>query len=59
MRGMSESRLCACTKNVLFFGPALLGQSFLQFINKVLINYKERWFNKVEPENRTFFVNLK
>ena len=43
MRGKLESGLCACTKNVLFFGPALLGQRFLQFINKVLINCNERW----------------
>ncbi len=35
---------------------ALIDQRFLQFINKVLINYKYRWSNKAELENRTFLV---
>ncbi len=52
-----ESQLCAYTKNVLFSGSTLLDQRFLQFISKVLINYKDRWSNKAELENITLFVN--
>ena len=57
MRMSPESTLCACTKNVLFSSWALLDQRFLQFINKALINCKDRWSNKAELENRTFFVH--
>ena len=56
VRMTPESQLCACTKNVLFSNSALLDQQFLQFINKVLINYKDRWSNKAELENRNSFV---
>ena len=37
-----DSGLCAGTKNVLFSSSALKYQRFLQFINKVVINYKDR-----------------
>jgi hypothetical protein len=56
MRMSPDSELCAGTKNILFSSSALIDQRFLQFINKVLINYKDRWSNKAELENRTFFV---
>jgi hypothetical protein len=56
MRMSSESELCAGTKSVLFSSSALIDQRFLQFINKGLINYKDRWSNKAELENRTFCV---
>ena len=56
MRMSPESELCAGTKNVLFSSSALKDQRFMQFINKVLINYKDRWSNKAELENITFFV---
>ncbi len=56
MRMSPDSELCAGTKNVLFSCFALKDQRFLQFINKVLINYKNRWSNKAELEDRTFFV---
>jgi hypothetical protein len=56
VRKTQESQLCAYTKNVLFSSSTLLDQPFLQFINKVLINYKDRWSNKSELENITFFV---
>jgi hypothetical protein len=42
-----ELQLCACTKN----------QRSLQLIDTLLINCKNRWSNKTELENRTFFVH--
>ena len=57
MRMTLESQLCACTKNFLFSGPALLDQWSLQFINNVLINCKKKWYNKAGTENRTFFIH--
>ena len=51
-----ESQLCAYTRNVLFSSSVLLDQRSLQSINTLLINCKNRWSNKAELENRTFFV---
>ena len=56
VRMTPESHLCAYTKNVLFSSSVLLDQRSLQLINKALINCKNRWSNKAEQENRTFFV---
>jgi len=56
MRISPDSELSAGTKKVLFSSSALIDQRFLQFINKGLINHKDRWSNKAELENRTFFV---
>ena len=42
MRISPDSELSAGTKKVLFSSSALIDQRFLQFINKVLINYKDR-----------------
>jgi hypothetical protein len=56
MRMSPESEVCAVTKNVLFSSSPIIDQRFLQFINKALINYKDRQSNKSEIENRTFFL---
>ena len=56
VRKTPESQLCAYTKNYMFSSSTLLDQQFLQFISKVLINYKDRWPNKAELENIAFFV---
>jgi hypothetical protein len=57
VRMTPELRLFACTKNVIFSSSALLKQRSLQLINTLLINCKNRWSNKAELENITFFVH--
>jgi hypothetical protein len=56
MRMPPESKLCAGTKNFLFSSSAKIDQRFLRFINKVLINYKDRWYNSGGMHMRTTLI---